>query len=668
MFVNSTKVNNSGSWTNGTWQTFTAGNWSNFTVRFPSKAGSNFTIKIYANDISNNQNVTGVWFWWNVTPAVDSTKPTYSKNVTNTTTAGQPILFSLEANDDISLNPNGKYLFSTNNTGTWKNASWVSFTSNPQNMTNVTILNTTVGTKVAWCFYFNDTYGNMNVLSCLNPFILTTTDTIPLTITIQNPSNTTYSNKWVWANVTLNKAGSWCGVSLNETANQTLTNSTGNWNLNLSVPSNGANNVRFYCNDTSKKMNFSVVYFNINTILQTVPAYSNNANNNTLTGQPTLFSLSWTDNIGLSGYVFSTNNSGTWQNASFISFSGVTNVSTNITILNSIVGTVVGWRFYANDTSNKWSVSDVYSLVTTSNPVTTNPVVNQNTGGVSTGACTHSLIIDNIKNVSANQGDNVQAKITIRNVGCYDEGNVSVKLDCPTNWSCESVNITKIKRGENSTVYLNVKIPSRVENNSYVLPVIISYGYQSKGKLILNINTFCKIDSDCEMNETCLNNGCVKLGQSQKIDSNMSVEITNEASISIEILLPEMSNTSPDGTINFTLVLNINQSNLVLLHLKKELIKDNQTVWQKGQEMYVNYSEKLTEDLRYLSPGDYIIKIEATYGDKTTSIVKSFTVKPAVNPSIIESTKNLTVAMIGTAIILIIIIFKLKLRKRDTKN
>jgi len=48
------------------------------------------------------------------------------------------------------------------------------------------------------------------------------------------------------------------------------------------------------------------------------PKYSLNSTNNTLAGQPTEFSLKWTDNAGLSGYIFSTNNTGSWNNDSFV--------------------------------------------------------------------------------------------------------------------------------------------------------------------------------------------------------------------------------------------------------------------------------------------------------------------------------------------------------------
>lgn len=91
-------------------------------------------------------------------------------------------------------------------------------------------------------------------------------DTTPPTITIESPTDSTYYQNSVWINVTLDEEGSWCGVSLNGSANQSLTNSGDNWNLDLSVPSGGSNNVRIYCNDTAGNMGASEeVYFTIYT-------------------------------------------------------------------------------------------------------------------------------------------------------------------------------------------------------------------------------------------------------------------------------------------------------------------------------------------------------------------------------------------------------------------
>jgi peptidoglycan/xylan/chitin deacetylase (PgdA/CDA1 family) len=63
-----------------------------------------------------------------------------------------------------------------------------------------------------------------------------------------------------------------------------------------------------------------IILLNCATLAMAAPAYSNNSTNNTLIGQPTLFSLNISDTAGLGGYVFSTNNTGTWVNDTVVNF------------------------------------------------------------------------------------------------------------------------------------------------------------------------------------------------------------------------------------------------------------------------------------------------------------------------------------------------------------
>ncbi len=68
---------------------------------------------------------------------------------------------------------------------------------------------------------------------------------------------------------------------------------------------------RFYANDTYGAWNFSEIYF-FNTEIDYSPKYFDNSTNSTLSGNPTEFRLRWTDDDGLSGYIFSLCN-GTWN-------------------------------------------------------------------------------------------------------------------------------------------------------------------------------------------------------------------------------------------------------------------------------------------------------------------------------------------------------------------
>jgi hypothetical protein len=112
------------------------------------------------------------------------------------------------------------------------------------------------------------------------------TPAIPLVITIQLPTNTTYCSggNFAW-NITTDSpgvAGEWCGVSLNGGANSTMTNATGNWYADSSSISSGNYNSKFCCNNTENTetcvdINYTVL--NIPTITIQLPANTTYCNN-----------------------------------------------------------------------------------------------------------------------------------------------------------------------------------------------------------------------------------------------------------------------------------------------------------------------------------------------------------------------------------------------------
>lgn len=92
----------------------------------------------------------------------DTTPPTYSSLSYNSSYANYPTLFSINITDETSLHPNGQYVFSTNNTGEWVNDTPVNFTSTPELIYVIKILNSTAGTSLLYKWYFNDSSGNLN--------------------------------------------------------------------------------------------------------------------------------------------------------------------------------------------------------------------------------------------------------------------------------------------------------------------------------------------------------------------------------------------------------------------------------------------------------------------------------------------------------------------------
>lgn len=99
------------------------------------------------------------------------------------------------------------------------------------------------------------------------------------------------------------------------------------------------------------------------------PTFSSISANTSTAGKPCSFSCLISDNVNVSTYIFSTNNTGTWTNDTATAFSNFYNTTAawaNVTkTLNDTIGNVVSYLWYANNTSNNWSISDQYDLVLT---------------------------------------------------------------------------------------------------------------------------------------------------------------------------------------------------------------------------------------------------------------------------------------------------------------
>jgi hypothetical protein len=94
------------------------------------------------------------------------------------------------------------------------------------------------------------------------------------------------------------------------------------------------------------------------------PYFSEGTSNTTMKGKPILFSAQVYDDSAVSGYKFSTNNSGSWVNDSFITASNGSWMNTT-KILSSTKGGVIGYRWYANDSANDWNQTSIYTVTVT---------------------------------------------------------------------------------------------------------------------------------------------------------------------------------------------------------------------------------------------------------------------------------------------------------------
>jgi hypothetical protein len=80
-------------------------------------------------------------------------------------------------------------------------------------------------------------------------------------------------------------------------------------------------------------------------------------------GNTVIFNTSWTDNINLSTYILSINQTGLYINQSIQTFTGTSAVSSKSLTITASGGTTVYWFFIANDTSGNMKAGTVNSFV-----------------------------------------------------------------------------------------------------------------------------------------------------------------------------------------------------------------------------------------------------------------------------------------------------------------
>jgi len=188
------------------------------------------------------------------------------------------------------------------------------------------------------------------------------------------PANTWYTFTWEYNSTSKTMTMYYSNSTVPKTvlASNVQGWSDSNWNpynnsISISNEYTGATN-EYVENLTVRKVFLNGINYYIGSEeTSTQPTYSLNSTNSTLAGTPVSHNLKWTDNTGLSGYIFSFDNcTGTLVNNSFVSFSGTTNWSNVTKTINSTVGCTIQWKVYANDTSNNWNTSLTYSYITTS--------------------------------------------------------------------------------------------------------------------------------------------------------------------------------------------------------------------------------------------------------------------------------------------------------------
>lgn len=101
-----------------------------------------------------------------------------------------------------------------------------------------------------------------------------------------------------------------------------------------------------------------------NAIDSTAPTYSNINYSETRVNTLSLFSCEMTDETGLSGYIFGTNNTGTMTNDTWTAFSTNPDWGNVTKTLNTTSRIRVEFIWYFNDTSNNWNNTGIQYLTT----------------------------------------------------------------------------------------------------------------------------------------------------------------------------------------------------------------------------------------------------------------------------------------------------------------
>jgi hypothetical protein len=135
------------------------------TVPYDAYAGWDFTnVWVNTSNVVYDYNENVGYPALNFQSSTDTIPPYSSGASVNNTKVSLPTLFSIYVKDNLPLNPNGYFIFSTNNSGSWVNDSVVNFTSVTQTV-NVTKTLSATPKVIGYKWYIFDGSGNMIVYS-----------------------------------------------------------------------------------------------------------------------------------------------------------------------------------------------------------------------------------------------------------------------------------------------------------------------------------------------------------------------------------------------------------------------------------------------------------------------------------------------------------------------
>lgn len=256
---------------------------TNGTTMTSSEGGNN--VILYMNDTFENLGTSQV-FW-----TLDTTPPAiFINEPQNITTNSDDFNFTFTEVDCASYSVDGgSNVTNCSVTGLELIGTFSSLVDNPHRV-------------VVWA---NDSIGNSNETDRF-----WTRETVAPGIFIQSPTNTTFNVTTVDFNVTVNETADSCLVDFGF-GNETMTNSTGNWNFQNTTMQDGSFQAIFSCNDTAGNGNETSVFFSVDTT------------------PPTITIINPTDNVTSGNVAFLFNFSEEIDTAMY-SLDGAANVTNNV--------------------------------------------------------------------------------------------------------------------------------------------------------------------------------------------------------------------------------------------------------------------------------------------------------------------------------------------------
>ena len=213
------------------------------------------------------------------------------------------------------------------------------------------------GTSTPFTIKFSQIKADLTAPTYSSPATNTTLDNRNCNFTVSIADNVALSNYTFGCNTT----GSWANDSLvNIPVGSTSYLANATHLLPLTVGAIVQWEVWFA--DTSNNLN--------NTGIQSLitsdgdsPKYTSITSNTTYANQTVLLSCQWSDNVAVSGFIFGTNNTGSWVNQTWSS--SLTNGWANETFkLNNTIGNLILSEWWCNDTSNNWNNTGSQVLTT----------------------------------------------------------------------------------------------------------------------------------------------------------------------------------------------------------------------------------------------------------------------------------------------------------------